>query len=631
MVSQQPDGQRIPIEPWEVGGELLDILSRGLYTDAKDAVREYIQNSVDANAANIHLTIDGPVVTIRDDGTGMDFTTLRRARRLGASDKEIMRNVGFRGIGMYAAFGMCDTLTIQTHQAGATEMLELKMHFGQMSSVLERDRHAIRRSSIALTDLLFEHTAFRRVEHAGDRADQFTMVRLEGLRSEYRSQLANLSDVHGYLLNTLPIAYPDDAYGPAVNNWLRDSLKLKPVKVILRVGKEPEVIVRPQIATDVLTPQATYITDSDGIDLAFMWSALTTNGERVSTGRPGASDTDVSGFLLKTKGFTLGDRLNLKPLWPLVGARTLYHHYTGELHVLDGAGVTPNAARNGLEAGRPREVLYRYVEERFAVLNSNADVARQLLKVRNDLAGAEDEARQLLSRRDDPDQSPFELYRLSKNFIVEVERSEAALKRLRGRGRSKRAKTVFPPSEAQKQEIAELLAWVKRPKDLAGRVVSSTESKTNTRSRESGARQPTPPQVAILEEALHGLAGMRDILPTDAYDATQDALEAALSLQIVPNAVAALDDVKARGFTLTENVEASRRKLRSHLGWSATAPVSLSEALAQDGFLASSSRERALIEAVDNGLRSGLGGRGEAYENLLRAIAESISEHSALG
>ena len=63
MVGQQQASQRIPLEPWEVGGELLDILSRGLYTDAKDALREYVQNSVDAVANNVHITIDGPVVT----------------------------------------------------------------------------------------------------------------------------------------------------------------------------------------------------------------------------------------------------------------------------------------------------------------------------------------------------------------------------------------------------------------------------------------------------------------------------------------------------------------------------------------------------------------------------------------
>ena len=101
MVRQEGPAEKIPLEAWEVGGELLDILSKGLYMDAKDALREYVQNSVDAHADTVHVTIDGPTLTIRDNGDGMNYEQLRRARRLGASDKTPQFNVGFRGIGMY--------------------------------------------------------------------------------------------------------------------------------------------------------------------------------------------------------------------------------------------------------------------------------------------------------------------------------------------------------------------------------------------------------------------------------------------------------------------------------------------------------------------------------------------------
>ena len=633
MVGQQQTSQRIALEPWEVGGELLDILSRGLYTNAKDALREYVQNSVDAHANNVHITVDGPVVTVRDDGDGMDFDTLRRARRLGASDKGVRFNIGFRGIGIYAAFGMCETLTIHTHQANAPEVLGLRMHFGAMSRVLEMDRDAPKRSSIALTDLLFEHTDFFRTDFTGDLSDQFTMVRLEGLQPEYRSQLSNLSEVHEYLLNTLPVLFPETGYGSDVNRWMRDTLKLNPLNVVLRVGKDPEVIVAPQLAVRVHEPRSEYIEDAEDRKLAFVWYALSSTRDQVSADHVVAPDSDVGGFLLRVKGFTLGDRFNVKPLWPLVGARALYHHYTGEIHVLDEAGAIPNAARNGLEAGRPRDVLFRHLQDKFAVLNSDADVARQLLKIREDLTGAEEEARKLLARMDSPDESPFELYRLSRNFIDDIERSEGGLNRLERRGRSRRARTVFPPSESQVKEISELLSWVKEPKEIANRVVRATNSRTGSRNRGRPAepKQPALPQVALLREALDGLVEMADALPPDTFAATMGTLEAALRLQVVPNAIGALDDLKAAGFTLAETVESSRRQLRSYLGWAPNAPVSLAEALAQDGFLPSTPRERALIQAIDNGLRSGLGGRGEAYENLLRAVAEAIGNHPDLG
>ena len=56
MVRQRRLSRKIALEPWEVGGELLDILSRGLYSDAKDAIREYIQNGVDAEASTVMVT-----------------------------------------------------------------------------------------------------------------------------------------------------------------------------------------------------------------------------------------------------------------------------------------------------------------------------------------------------------------------------------------------------------------------------------------------------------------------------------------------------------------------------------------------------------------------------------------------
>lgn len=632
MVSQRPDNRKIPLDPWEVGGELLDILSRGLYTDARDALREYVQNSVDAKAATVHVTIDGPRVTIRDDGRGMDFDTLRRARRLGASDKGLISNVGFRGIGIYAAFGMCETLTIRTHQAESPDLLQLTMQFGEMRRTLERDREAPVRSNVALSDLLFEHSTFLRTDYTGDPDSQFTMVRLEDLLPEYRSQLTNVSEVHEYLLNTLPVRFPNVGYGPNVNQWLRDHLNLNPVEVVLRVGKEPELAVEPRLAIGVHAPQSTYLTDTDGRNLAFIWYALSTGRDRVSTNGSGTLESDVSGFLLKMKGFTLGDRSNVKPLWPLVGARALYHHYTGEIHVLDEAAAIPNAARNGLEPGRPRDVLFRYLQEEFAVLNSNADIARQLLKIREDLTGATAEAQKLLERRDDPDESQFELYHQSRTFIAELDRSEAALTRLMRRGRSRRAKTVFPPSEEQSEEIAQLLSWIKVPKGLAGRVVRVTERKTSSTDsgKEPEPAAPPSPQVNVLKTALDGLVRMKGDLTPGTFATSRNALESALRLQVLPTAVAALDDLKAAGVTLSDDVESARRQMRSLLGWSPTAPVSLYEALAQDGFLPGSPRERALIEAIDTGLRHGLGGRGEAYESLLRGVAEAISTHPEL-
>ena len=73
-------------------------------------------------------------------------------------------------------------------------------------------------------------------------------------------------------------------------------------------------------------------------------------------------------------------------------------------------------------------------------------------------------------------------------------------------------------------------------------------------------------------------------------------------------------------------VESSRRELRTSIGWSPLAPVSLEEALAQQGVSLEGRREERLVRAIDLGLVVGLGGRGEGFEAVLRAIAEAIAE-----
>lgn len=626
MVRQEGPIEKIPLEAWEVGGELLDILSRGLYMDAKDALREYVQNSVDANADTVHVTIDGPTVTIRDNGDGMNYEQLRRARRLGASDKTPQFNVGFRGIGMYAAFGMCEKLTVFTHQAESDELLRLTMYFGSMSRALEVDRDSPKRIGIALSDLLFEHTEFQKVPFTGVLDESFTMVLLDGLLTEYRSQLSKLAEVKSYLINTLPVTFPSDRYGEKVNHWLREDVQLNPIKIVLRVGGEPEASVEPLLANQVQEPETKWVKDADGREIGFMWFALTETGAQISSDHGATNDSDVSGFLLKMKGFTLGNRTTLKAIWPSGGAGTLYHHYTGEIHILDGAGVVPNAARSDLEVGLARNVLFRHVGDQFAELSGQADVARNLIKIGNDLVGLERQAYQLTERQKDPDDSPFEVYRIAKNFIDSLERTERELNRLKNRGRTKRSRTL-PPTSPQLELIEELVGRIKAPKDLASRVLRVTSKSTESKDSSTSSEGKATPQVALLKQAVDAFEPLAQTLPPSIFADAKRALDSALNIQLVGPAVAVLDEIKASGHPLPEALETSRRMLRGYLGWSPNAPVSLAEALADEGFLPSTDREAEMIQAIDEGLRNGLGGRGESFENLIRAISDATGRH----
>ena len=110
--------------PKDIGAELLPIITRGLYRDPLDALREYIQNSIDAEAKSVYVKVTPDLVSIRDDGNGMAREVAQRAIRLGMSEKNPKHDIGFRGIGVYSAFNICDRLEIYSRTTAAEESVK---------------------------------------------------------------------------------------------------------------------------------------------------------------------------------------------------------------------------------------------------------------------------------------------------------------------------------------------------------------------------------------------------------------------------------------------------------------------------------------------------------------------------
>ena len=99
----------------------------------------------------------------------------------------------------------------------------------------------------------------------------------------------------------------------------------------------------------------------------------------------------------------------------------------------------------------------------------------------------------------------------------------------------------------------------------------------------------------------------------------------ATRLHNIPRAIGVLDTLKAEGVALSEPAETVRRNLRSWVGWDPLAPVSLEEALQQQGVELETEREEKILRAVDTGLLASLDGRGKPYEAQLRAIVDTLA------
>ena len=619
MTQDQRQARHVQLESWEVGGELLDILSRGLYSDAKHTIREYVQNGVDAEASHIVITVDGPRAVIRDDGHGMNEQGIRAARRFGLSQKSPTEMVGYRGIGIYSAFGICEEMTITSRQSGMANLVGWRFQFGAMRRLLEADKAAEVRQGIGLPNLMHLYTELITEPYLGNTDDHFTVVEIEGIGEEYSAQLNSASEINDYLLRTVPVAFSPDDYGECVNKWLLDHVGLNPVRISLRIADDVEFDVTPPVATNVYSPVKNWIKAPDGTPLAFAWYVLSTNGRQL----PPFDDSPVSGFLMKIRGFTLGERDALKGLWPAVGGRTLYHHYTGEIHILGTAHLYPNAARDDLESSPTKQIFSKATSEFFYPLSRKARILQAKERAIRLLEGMDSVIRQFRDRNNAPDSDAFKVYKESIDQRADLDNVHEEIKR---HLRTPRGRPPLTMSSIQEESVKAVQKDLQDSSNLLGGVVRGAErrSEKGASSRPSQTSQP-PPQAVLLNRALAATEAMAEKTGSTSVKTAAEALRPLARIRSISRAIAVLDELKASGVELGSDVEASRKEMRSQIGWSPLAPVSLEEALGQRGVSLEPDLEK-LIGSIDRGLVAGLGGRGDGYETVLRAVADSVAE-----
>ena len=98
---------------------VIDIIGRREYSGKIVWLREYIQNAIDAGSSDyIKISLHGRDLEIIDKGNGMDIDELnRQAFTIGGSQKN-PNQIGELGIGIYAATGICDRMTVLTKKDG---------------------------------------------------------------------------------------------------------------------------------------------------------------------------------------------------------------------------------------------------------------------------------------------------------------------------------------------------------------------------------------------------------------------------------------------------------------------------------------------------------------------------------
>ena len=351
---------------FDIGAEIIAILTRGMYPDPKDALREYIQNGVDAKANHIDVKIRQNNIIVHDNGYGMDYQTLRKAARIGVSDKNPSKDVGFMGIGIYSAYHLCDKLTITSKKEGNTPN-KLTMNFAEMKSILSEQRvlrlsGEIDGDSVIDLQTLLE-TCVNITEPDEVQTQDFpntgTRVELSGISEYFYSEISNIDVTSKYLQDVLPLKFNNTCFTHAnlieekINYACeRNSSYFESVNVTLQVNSQTRELYKPYSDTDFHNNQAEgepHILEIKDDDFFYgvAWGCLNSERRKIK-------NSDLRGFLIRKQGFAIGRRGSAVKHFPR--GNTFFDRYIGEI-IITNPNLLPNASRNDIE--------YSFMRERF--------------------------------------------------------------------------------------------------------------------------------------------------------------------------------------------------------------------------------------------------------------------------
>lgn len=136
---------------FKVSSGLKDIIGKDLITDDFIAVFELVKNSYDADAKNVHITIEDDKIIIADDGKGMSLNDLKdkwlfvaySAKKDGTEDevvkpkKDSFRDkiqerrhyAGSKGIGRFSSDRIGKKLTIKTQKRKTSSVEQIKVNW----------------------------------------------------------------------------------------------------------------------------------------------------------------------------------------------------------------------------------------------------------------------------------------------------------------------------------------------------------------------------------------------------------------------------------------------------------------------------------------------------------------------
>jgi len=314
-----------------IGARIIETVTDGLYSGNLNAIREYIQNSIDSGAKRIDIRFENGNndIIISDDGKGMNKSELEKSVEFGKSSKE-GDEIGWRGIGIYSGVSASERLVIITKKQNSPK-LRLEMDNLMLGSARRSTTSALEVLSKAISDV--EEMELGR--DASEKKAHFTQIRLENILDSQKGIFTPQS-IKEYISKVAPISFNYEKYPGLqnINEWLiSNGIKFPKIQIFF----ENELLFRPPYDSEKYYSYPIYhIFERNGKKIAAAW--FLTNKDNIQMNWPNG------GIFFKKKGMTIGDETLIRQYY--TGQYNVWQF--GEIHIIS-PDLFENASRNGFE------------------------------------------------------------------------------------------------------------------------------------------------------------------------------------------------------------------------------------------------------------------------------------------
>ena len=338
----------------------METLTIGMYGEARNAIREYIQNGFDSIQRAIHelkvlpenkglieieMAPDHNSLIIRDNGAGLPAKSAAAIlTRVGASSKSHEKNAGFRGIGRLAGIVFSDTVTFTTKVFGEREETTVIYNAKAMRAAMAPGKGSAKSALDLMKDSV---VAFR--SPSGKTKKHFFEVKLEGI-ADAPDECKSSQAMYDFVSQVAPVPYPKNF---PFRDKLRDAEKeygipIEEVRITIKNGN-----ARPKLVTKQYTDK--YKFESGLIALNDCEIHQSRNkkwwawvGKKTESGS--YTDTRVSGLRVRVRNIQIGGTGIIRDIFRdhAKSHVRFQDYFLGEVFVKPDA-VVPNARRDGFE------------------------------------------------------------------------------------------------------------------------------------------------------------------------------------------------------------------------------------------------------------------------------------------